>query len=137
MLAQRQSDARAALRYLRQCGREIERIAAQARAVSDDAGTEPLQQRAQALTAEADHIRLELANWDVAGSPSWTEQIHTRLDRLASAIATVPEPELAQVVHDRVVVWPRRAAGRPFASADTVERTIYDYLYPRPGPAIA
>ena len=137
-LTAREADAKATLRRLRGCSREIERLAARTRTGRrghHPSAAAPLEQRVCTLTAESEHIRLELANWAVVSSRSWAEQLDARVDRLASAIAAAQEPEPRRVQRDRVVVWPRRAAKRVPQTADEVERVIYDYLYPRPRPA--
>lgn len=125
------------MRHLRGCGREIDRLAARTRAASGHPRADQVQQRVSALRAEADHIRLELANWDVAGSRLWTEQLRERIERLTWAIAGVEEPDLLSVQRDRAVVWPRRVRKSGTQIADDVERAIYDYLYPRPGTSAA
>lgn len=140
VLAAQEADAKVALRRLRGCRREIERLAARTRADRRDhhpSAAELLEQRVRTLTAEAEHIRLELANWAATGSRLRAEQLDARLDRLASAIAAAQEPEPPRVQRDRVVVWPGHGAKRVPRTADEVERVIYDYLYPRPRSAAA
>jgi hypothetical protein len=136
-LTARESDARALMRRLRACGREIERLTARARAGCGSQAAEHLERRIGTLRAEADQMRLELAGWDVAGSRLWTERLGQRLERLALAIATAEELSVPRVQRERVLVWPRRTPKRGHQIADDVERAVYDYLYPRPGPSAA
>jgi len=137
-LMARESEARAAMRRLRACGRDIERLDAQLSAGRHHRRTEVLDERLHALRAEADHIRLELAQWDVAGSPLWTQQVQMRLERLSSAITAVREDDPFRRQRQRVRVWPGRAAMPSAQLADEVERAVYEHLYPRsrPTPAV-
>jgi hypothetical protein len=134
-LAERESAARALMRGLRKCGRDLERLAARAGAASGHEADQA-RQRVRALKAEADHIKLELASWDVARSRLWTEQLQERLQRLTSAIAAAPESDPPRVRPERVRARPG-SPKRERQVADEVERTIYDYLYPRRGGSAA
>jgi hypothetical protein len=89
-LATREVAARAALRHLRDCSRDIERLAAVARAAGRDSLAEHLRLRVRAVTIEAARIRIELRRWDV-GSSLWIAMLQARLDRLAAEIGLVAE----------------------------------------------
>lgn len=89
-LATREVAARAALRRLRDCSRDIERLAAVARVAGRGSLTENLRLRVRAFTIEAARIRVELRRWDV-GSSLWIAQLQARLDRLAAEIGLIAE----------------------------------------------
>jgi hypothetical protein len=89
-LTARELAARTALRRLRDCSREIERLAAGARAAGRDSITEHARERVRAFTVEAARIRVELRRWDV-GSSLWIASLQARLDRLAAEISLIAE----------------------------------------------
>jgi len=89
-LTARELAARTVLRRLRDCSREIERMAARARAAGRDPFAEHAQQRVRAFTVEAARIRVELRRWDV-GSSLWIASLQARLDRLAAEIRLIAD----------------------------------------------
>ena len=89
-LTARELAARTALRRLRDCSRDIERLAARGRAAGRDSIAEHGRQRVRALTVEAARIRVELRRWDV-GSSLWIALLQARLDRLAAEIGLIAE----------------------------------------------
>ena len=89
-LATREVAARAALGRLRDCSRDIERLAADARVAGRDSLAEHLRLRIRAFTIEAARIRVELRRWDV-GSSLWIALLQARLDRLAAEIGLIAE----------------------------------------------
>jgi hypothetical protein len=95
-LAARQTEARAALRRLGDCSRNLDRIGATSRTIPPDAQGDRVKQLVRALTIEAARLRVELRNWDVA-SAQWLGSVNVRLDRLAKAIATVSQADLRTV----------------------------------------
>jgi hypothetical protein len=101
-LETRESEARALMGRLRACGREIERLAARTRARRVHPGGADAEERVAALRAEADHIRVELTRWDVAGSRLWVDRLLERLERLSSAIATAEQPDHPLLARDRI-----------------------------------
>jgi len=135
-LVARESDARELMRHLRACGRETERLAARRGAADGNRIADRLEGRICALRAEADHIRLALAGWDVAESPLWSKSLRQRLDRLAWAIADAEEAELSLPRRNRAVVQ-RHPPKQRHQIARDVERAVYDYLYPQGGATAA
>ena len=135
-LAARESEARALMRRLRACGRETERLAARSGAACGNPMADRIAERIYALRAEADHIRLELAGWDMVESQLWTENLRQRLDRLASAIADAGELDISRPQRNRAVVWRHPPKERHPIAVD-VERVVYDYLYPQGGATAA
>jgi hypothetical protein len=89
-LAAREAAARTALGRLRDCSRDVERLAADARAAGRDSLAEHLRPRVRAFTIEAARIRVELRRWDV-GSSLWIALLQARLDRLAAEIGLLAE----------------------------------------------
>lgn len=89
-LAAREVAARTALGRLRDCSRDIERLAADARAAGRDSLAEHLRLRVRGFTVEAARIRVELRRWDV-GSSQWIAVLQARLDRLAVEIGLLAE----------------------------------------------
>ena len=89
-LAAREVAARNALWRLRNCSRDIERLASRARAAGRDSLSEQVRQRVGAFTIEAARIRVELRRWDV-GSSLWIALLEARLDRLAAEIGLTAE----------------------------------------------
>ena len=89
-LAAREVAARTALRRLRDCNRDIERLAADARAGGRDSLADNLRLRVRAFTIEAARIRVELRQWDV-GSSQWIALLQARLDRLSAEIGLIAE----------------------------------------------
>jgi hypothetical protein len=133
-LAAWETEARMALSRLRTCGRDIALVSAAASANRLGPGGERVRHRLRALSTEAARLRVELRNWDV-GASQWLDRVNDRLGQLEAEIGTLPHPVLAGVepldvtTPTGVISVP---AGRP---GDQVERTVYDYLYPRPGAA--
>jgi hypothetical protein len=74
---------------------------------------------------------VELRSWNIA-TPQWVERVRARLDQLAEHIETAPQANRATVEVSTPAISERT---RP--AADQVERTVFDYLYPRRGPAPA
>jgi len=89
-LAAREVAARTALGRLRDCSRDIERLAAVMRAAERDSLAEHLRLRVRAFTIEAARIRVELRRWDV-GSSLWIALLQARLDRLAGEVGLIAE----------------------------------------------
>jgi len=90
---------------LRDCSREIERLAAVLRA-GGGAGTgrpDPGQLRACAI--EVAQIRVALRQWDIGSAP-WMEALQARLKRLLNAVGLVadmdPSPGKAQLTIEEV-----------------------------------
>jgi len=134
-LSARELAARTALCRLRDCSREIERMAARVRAAQHGSAPDQIEQRVRAFTTEAARIRVELRLWDI-GSPLWIERLQARVDRLAVEIGRTAEatlnPSLTAQARD-----PSDRAGVRARAIEHVERTVYDHLYPRPGTAVA
>lgn len=125
-LAARERRARAAMCRLRDCSREIERIAAGTRAARTGCANTRVEQRLRAFATEAARIRVELRTWDL-GSPPWIEHLEARLDRLAAAIGPIAQATLT--AGQEPLARPRHTPARD-ASTDQVERRVYAYLYP-------
>jgi hypothetical protein len=89
-LAAREVAARTALGRLRDCSRDIERLAAVTRAAERDSVAEHLRLHVRAFTVEAARIRVELRRWDV-GSSLWIALLQARLDRLAGELGLIAE----------------------------------------------
>ena len=128
-LVAREAAAREALCRLRDCGRMIERVAAAIRAAPRDPGAEQVGHRVRACTADLARVRLELRTWDI-GSPLWIERVHARVEHLAQEVGLIVEVALSDDYTERQPSGPQSEA-QPGA-IDQVERTVRDYLYPRP-----
>jgi len=89
-LAAREVAARTALGRLRDCSRDIERLAAVTRAAERDSLAEHLRLRVRAFSIEAARIRVELRQWNV-GSSLWIALLQARLDRLAREVGLIAE----------------------------------------------
>ena len=87
-LAAREVAARTALGRLRDCSRDIERLAAVTRAAERDSLAEHLRLRVRAFSIEAARIRVELRQWNV-GSSLWIALLQARLDRLAREVGLI------------------------------------------------
>ena len=128
-LLARESEAREELSRLRDCSRELERVAAIARSSSRDPYAERIGRHVRSCTIELARLRVELRTWDLA-APFWIQRLHTRVDRLAEQVFLLAQVKLApgraQRSHEGT---DRQPPTRPF---DQVERAIRDYLYPRP-----
>ncbi len=91
LLAAREIDAREALRGLRDCSREIERIAGGAHAIADHAAAEVLGRELRALRAQAQRVRAAICDWDTAEASTWNERVRTPLARLAAGVAQITD----------------------------------------------
>ncbi|HET7046628.1 MAG TPA: hypothetical protein VFI54_00030 [Solirubrobacteraceae bacterium] len=90
-----------------------------------------MRRHARALTTEAARLRVELRSWNIA-SPHWVERVRASLDQLAEHVETAPQANRATVEVSTPAI-PERTR----LAANQVERTVYDYLYPRRGAAPA
>ena len=134
-LLARESEAREELCRLRDCSREIERVAAMVRSSSRDPYAERIGLQVRSCTVELARLRVELRTWDLA-APFWIQRLQTRVDRLVEQVSLLAQVKLPAGRAERSPKSSElRAPTRPF---DPVERTISDYLYPRPAgmPAV-
>ena len=125
----RESEAREELCRLRDCSRQIERVAAMVRSSSRDPYAERISVQVRSCTVELARLRVELRAWDLA-EPFWIQRLHRRVDRLAEQVSLLAQVKL---VTSRAERFPEGAEPQPpTRPLDQVERTIRDYLYPRP-----
>jgi hypothetical protein len=125
----RESEAREELCRLRDCSREIERVAAMVRFSSRDPCAERIGLHVRSCTVELARLRVELRTWDLA-APFWIQRLHTRVDRLAEQVSLLAQAKLAAGRAERSPEGTERQP--PTRTLDQVERTIRDYLYPSP-----
>jgi hypothetical protein len=128
-LLARESEAREELCRLRDCSREIERVAAMVRSSSRDPYAERIGLQVRTCTVELARLRVELRTWDL-GAPFWIQRLHTRVDCLAAHVPVLAQVKLAARRAERSPEGTERQS--PTRPLDQVERTIRDYLYPRP-----
>ena len=128
-LVEREAAAREALCRLRDCGRMVERVTAAVRAAPRDPDLEQVGHRVRACTADLARVRLELRTWDI-GSSLWIERVHARVEYLAEEVGLLAQVALTDDYTERRPNGLQSAA-QPDA-IDQVERTVRDYLYPRP-----
>ncbi len=131
--AARERRARAAICRLRDCSREIERIAAGTRAARAGCAGSGVGQGTARICDRGGADRVELRKWDV-GSPLWIEYLEARLDRLAAAIGLIAE---ASLTHGQVALARPGHARACEGSTEQVEGSVYNYPYPRTGTAPA
>lgn len=128
-LLARESEAREELCRLRDCSREIERVAAMVRSSSCDPYVKRIGLHVRSCTVELARLRVELRTWDLA-APFWIQRLHTRVDCLAEQVSLLAQVKLAAGRAERSPEGTERQP--PTRPLDQAERTIRDYLYPRP-----
>jgi len=131
-LAARETAARELLYRLGDCSREIDRLASIVRAAPRRGAAERVGQGVRACTAEAARIRVHLRAWDVA-APFWMEHLKARVERLTGELGMLAEVNLAAIRTQLPSVRPEKTTRSD--PRDEVERSVRDYLYPRP-PAV-
>ena len=127
-LLARESEAREELCRLRDCSREIERVAAMVRSSSRDPYAARIGLQVRSCAVELARLRVELRRWDLA-APFWIQRLQTRVDRLAERVSLLAQVKLAAGGAERSPQGTERQP--PTRPLDQVERTIGDYLYPR------
>ena len=128
-LAVGEAAARELLCRLGDCSREIDRLASTVRAVPRNRAAEQVGQGVRACTAEAARIRVHLRAWDVA-APSWMEHLRAQVEHLTRELGMLAEVNLATVRTQLPSVRPEKTTRS--GPRVEVERSVRDYLYPRP-----